>query len=124
MKKRAFLFGVLMLASAWSLGAGEKLVIQVSPAMAFAPANLRVRTMIEADVENRSVEVVAESEDFYRSSEVQLDGDRAPRTSVFEFRSLPPGAYDVTVKLLNASGRTRALARSRISVMPSGSGDR
>ncbi len=124
MKKRAFLFGVLMLASPWSLGAGEKLVIQVSPAMAFAPANLRVRTMIEADVENRSVEVVAESEDFYRSSEVQLDGDRAPRTNVFEFRSLPPGAYDVTVKLLNASGRTRAFARSRISVMPSGSGDR
>src|SRR6266542_2885757 len=124
MKKRAFLFGVLMLASAWSLGASAKLIIQVSPAMAFAPANLRVRTMIEADVENRSVEVVAESEDFYRSSEVHLDGDRAPRTSVFEFRSLPPGAYDVTVKLLNASGRTRAFARSRISVMPSGSGDR
>jgi len=71
------------------------MTVRVTPAVAFAPANLIVRTHIEADADNRAITIVAESNDFYRSSEVQLDGDRAPRTSTFEFRSLPSGTYQI-----------------------------
>jgi hypothetical protein len=122
MKVRALFLGLLLCAAAWPAGAreSERLTIRVSPAVAFAPANLIVRTMIQADAENRMVAIVAESPDFYRSSEIELDGDRAPRTTQFEFRSLPSGMYDVRATLLDASGRERAAARRQVNVIQSG----
>ena len=122
MKLRASLFGILMLTTTLPIGAGERITMRVSPAVAFAPANLIVRAMIEADDQNRSVQIVAESADFYRSSEVQLEGDKAPRTSMLEFRNLPPGSYEVRALLFGADGRQRAYARQQVNVIVSGAG--
>ena len=122
MKLRASLFGILMLTTTLPIGAGERITMRVSPAVAFAPANLIVRAMIEADDQNRSVQIVAESADFYRSSEVQLEGDKAPRTSMLEFRNLPPGTYEVRALLFGADGRQRAYARQQVNVIVSGAG--
>src|SRR5207249_10128857 len=61
--------------------AGDKLSVRVSPTVAFAPANLTIRTMVEADPDNHAVRISAESPDFYRSSEVGLEGEDAPRTT-------------------------------------------
>ena len=119
MKVRTCLFGALTLI-AMPLGAGERLAMSVSPAVSFAPAHLVVRAVIEADDENRAMKVVAESGDFYRASEVELDGDRAPRTNMFEFRSLPPGNYQVTATLLSADGHPRAYKHSQVNVVSSG----
>jgi hypothetical protein len=105
-------------------GAGERLSMRVSPAVAFAPANLVVRAMIEANADNRAVEIVAESDDFYRSSQIQLEGEKAPRTNQFEFRSLPPGTYEVRALLIGADGQQRAFARQQVNVIASGAGDR
>jgi hypothetical protein len=101
-------------------GAKEPLSMKVSPAMSFAPANLVIRTRLEPDAGNRAMEVIAESDDFYRSSAIQLEGDRAPRTITFEFRSLPPGEYEVTAVVIGTDGQRRALARSAVNVMESG----
>lgn len=122
MKLRATLFGILMLITTLPMGAGERITVKVSPAVAFAPANLVVRTMIEADQDNRAVEIVAESADFYRSSQIQLEGDKAPRTTNFEFRSLPPGTYEVRALLIGTGGEQRAFARQTINVIASGAG--
>jgi hypothetical protein len=124
MKVRAVLFGILMLTSTLPLGAGQRLTLKVSPAVSFAPANLIVRATIVADADNRAVEIVAESDDFYRSSQIQLEGDRAARTNMFEFRSLPPGTYEVRANLVGADGQSRALVRQQINVFASGAGDR
>jgi len=94
--------------------------MQVSPAMSFAPANVVIRTRLEPDVDNRGMEVIAESGDFYRSSAIQLEGDRAPRTVTFEFKSLPPGEYQVTAVLLGTDGQRRALVRSHVNVIDTG----
>jgi hypothetical protein len=116
--------GFLLCATAMPVGAGvpDRLTIRVSPAVAFAPANLVVRASIAASADNRRVEIVAESEDFYRSSEIQLDGERAPRTTVFEFRSLPPGTYEVKAVLRGSGGDERAAVRQQINVIASGAG--
>jgi hypothetical protein len=98
------------------------MTLRVSPAVSFAPANLVVRASIQADPDNRFVQIVAESRDFYRSSEIQLDGDRAPRTNMFEFRSLPQGAYEVTATLIGPGGHERAVVRQLVNVMSSGAG--
>jgi len=123
MKVHAVVFGILMFASTVRIGAGERLTLKVSPAVAFAPANLIVRTMILADADNRAVEIVAESEDFYRSSEIQLEGEKAARTTMFEFRNLPPGTYEVRASLLGANGERRAMIRQQVNVLQSGTGE-
>jgi methionine-rich copper-binding protein CopC len=103
-----------------TVGAKERLSMEVSPAMSFAPANLVIRTRLEPDADNRVMEVIAESEDFYRSSAIQLDGDRAPRTVRIEFRSLPPGEYRVTAAVIGSDGQRLAVARSQVNVMDTG----
>jgi len=123
MKVRTVLFGILLLAGSQPLGAGERLTLKASPAVAFAPANLVVRTTILADADNRAVEIVAESDDFYRSSQIQLEGERAARITTFEFRSLPPGTYEVRANLLGADGRSRAMSRQQVNVIANGSGE-
>ena len=122
MMLRAMLFGVLLLTFCLPLGAGERMTLRVSPSVSFAPANLIVRTQIEADAQNRGVEIVAESPEFYRSSEIQLDGERAPRTTTFEFRSLPPGTYEVKATLIGPGGSARASVRQQVNVIASGAG--
>ena len=102
------------------VAAKEALSIRVSPATAFAPANLVVRTSIDPDAANRAVEIVADSGEFYRSSLVPLDGERAPKTSTLEFRGCPPGQYEVIAGLIGVDGRARAIARAHVNVVESG----
>jgi hypothetical protein len=119
MSARTWLCGMMMMTTT-VVGANEPLTMQVSPTMSFAPANLVIRTRLEPDASNRAMEVVAESGEFYRSSAIQLEGDRAPRTTTFEFRSLPPGQYAVTAAVIGADGQRRAVARSRVHVIETG----
>src|SRR5580765_159814 len=122
MKLGLGLVGILLVAATRPAGAGERMIMKVTPAVAFAPANLVVRAVVEADADNRAFAVVAESEAFYRSSEIQLDGDHAPRTNTFEFRSLPPGSYSVKAMLIGRSSEPRLTLRQQVNVMASGAG--
>jgi hypothetical protein len=119
MNVRLLLIGLAVAAST-GVGASERISIRVSPATCFAPANLTIRTSVEPDADNRAMEIVADSAEFYRSSVVQLDGDRAPKTTIFEFRSLPPGEYKVTAAVFGSDGRRRGVAFSQVRVVESG----
>src|SRR5207237_5852904 len=114
---RAVLLGTAMVAVTAHPRAADRLAVRVSPAVAFAPANLIVRATVESNQENRSIEIVAESEDFYRSSEIPLDGDRAPRTTMFEFRSLPTGSYQVRAILKGVSGKELASIKAQVNIV-------
>ena len=120
MSVRTWVLGLAVMTTT-VVGAKEPLSIRVSPAISFAPANLAIRTSIQPDANNRALEVVADSDGFYRSSTIQLEGDRAPKTTTFEFRSLPPGEYEVTAVVIGADGQRRALARVHVNVVESGS---
>ena len=122
MKLGAGLLGILLIVSTLPADAGERMILKVSPAVAFAPAHLIVRAFVEADADNRAIAVIAESEDFYRSSEIQLDGDHAPRTNTFEFRSLPPGTYNVKAMLIGRGSEPRATLQQQVNVMAGGAG--
>jgi hypothetical protein len=106
----------VMLVGAWLISAlpltgGERLLLHVTPARALAPANVIVRAMVAAHPDNRGLEVIADSPNFYRGTEIQLQGEDAPRTSIFEFRGLPGGTYDVRATLLDANGRRLTVHR-------------
>ena len=120
MKVRQIFWGLLVVASASPLGAGEPLTIKVFPAVALAPATLLVRATVESNVENRAIEVVVDSPDFYRSSLIELEGESAPRTTVFELPNLPGGQYVVTTRLFGPSGQTRSALRRTVNVIARG----
>ena len=92
----------------------------MSPAFSFAPANLVIRASVEPDAQNRSIEVIADSEQFYRSSLIQLEGDRAPKTMMFEFRSLPPGDYQLTATVNGPAGQLRSVTHATVTVFEGG----
>lgn len=119
MRIRALLGGVLLMV-ALPAGAGDKLAMRVSPAFSYEPANLTIQLSIEPDLDNRAIRVIAESAEFYRSSEIELDGDRAPRTSVFRYRSVPAGDYEVRSVLLGTRGTERAMVNQTVTVLGAG----
>jgi hypothetical protein len=111
------LLPAILIASTIPAYAGERVSIRVSPAVAFAPANLFVRATIDGNQENRSLEVIAESPDFYRSSEISLDGDRAPRVTLLQFKSVPGGTYQVRAILRGVSGREIASTQTKVNIV-------
>jgi hypothetical protein len=110
----------LLVASAGPLGADARLSMKVSPAVAFAPANLTMRATIVPDSRNRILQITAESDDYYRSSDIQLDGERAPRTTLVYFRSVPGGVYQVSALLKDERGEELASAQYDITIVESG----
>jgi len=115
----ALFFGLYVFGLAPSaLNGGEALQMKVSPAVQRAPAMLTVRVMVESSAENRLLQVVAESETFYRSSEVEIDGANSSPLRVFQFRGLPTGRYEVTGVLVGTQGR-RAMISRVAEVVPS-----
>ena len=119
MKFRMLLVGLLV-ASAGPLGADARLSMKVSPAVAFAPANLTMRATVVPDSRNRMLQVIAESDDYYRSSDIQLDGERAARTTLVYFNSVPGGVYQVSATLKGEGGVELAFAQYDVKVVESG----
>lgn len=109
--------GIGLLARPGTLNGGQPLSLQVSPAMAAAPAFISVRAVIEASDDNRALEVVAQSSDFFRGSRIELDGRAAPPLSVFQYSNLPPGLYEVSAFLIGTSGQRAAVSKI-VKVMP------
>jgi hypothetical protein len=116
MKLKALL-PALIIAFSIPAHAGDRVSIRVSPAVGFAPANLFVRATIDVNDANRSLEIVAESPEFYRSSEITLDGDRAPRVTLLQFKSLPSGYYEVRAVLRGVSGRELASTATNVNIV-------
>lgn len=93
-----------------------KLTMRVSPRVAHAPGRIVVRTTIEPHAGNRAIQIVAESTDYYRSSTQDLDGERAARTTVVQFKGLPLGVYRVSATLLGTDDEILATSRRDVIV--------
>ena len=113
------IFGIclLMASVARPVNAGQQLTLYVTPAQSFAPSFLMVRARIEPRAANRVLRIVADGEDYYRSSEIALDGEAAPRVIQMPFRNVPGGRYDVYAVLTDGSGRERAVAHQLATVI-------
>jgi hypothetical protein len=93
-----------LMVSGWPASAGEPVTAQVMSSGALAPADIVVRAFVEPDARNRSVEFTVSSDDFYRRSVEQLQGERAPRLSEVRYRNLPKGHYTIQVIVVGVNG--------------------
>ena len=98
-------------------GATSPVAISVSPTTSFEPANVRVQVSVELDPENRGVRITADSDSYYSSSEILLDGDRGPRIRTLILRALPAGEYDVRGEVIGQDGRVRGMAHARAVII-------
>ena len=93
-------------------GAAEKrLRIDVMPRFSSAPGAFRVRAIVSPEQKNRSLEVVADSPNYYRSSTIALDGANAAAVTEMFLQNLPAGSYQVTVTLTDADGNRTSDSR-------------
>jgi hypothetical protein len=100
------------------LGSSSLLNVRVTPPVTFAPGFLTVHVTVQPTPENRLLEVIAESDDYYRRSEVSLDGERAARMNVFELKDLPSGMYEVRTVLLGPTGElASAMTLARVAAV-------
>jgi hypothetical protein len=116
-RQRLVAFFCTSFAIATPLSGNDALRMQVWPAVSREPAVLTVRVTVPPSADNRMLQIVAESRNFFRRSEVQIDGDQAAPLNVFEFRNLPTGTYQVTSVLVGAHGQ-RATATGLARVEP------
>ena len=113
--RMAFLALVCTCLSVSAVNGSAKLAIRVTPTVSTAPGYVLILATMEADADNRAVKVSAESDYFYTSSEVKLQGANSARIKEFRFGGLPAGAYEVTVTLIGSGGQ-RAVASRTITV--------
>lgn len=97
---------------------GRAQAIVFWPLVAAAPATVSITVTVEPNERNRVLVIEDDSALYYRSSQIQLDGQHAARTHVLTFRGLPPGEHQVTASVHGADG-VHAVVRSTVTVMGS-----
>jgi hypothetical protein len=115
---RLALLSLSLAASAPGLTARDKITVRVTPAVSREPAYVNVIAQIERDPSNRTLEVTAESIDYYRRSTIDLDGEQAPRVTEISFKSLPSGSYLVSAVLVDDQGH-KSVAQGNVLVVAS-----
>lgn len=93
-----------LLAATAPIGAENALALRVTPLVAGAPATVFITVTVAPNERNRVLVIEDDSDLYYRSSEVQLDGDKAARTHRLMFRGLPPGEHRVTAVVHGTNG--------------------
>jgi hypothetical protein len=103
-----------------AVSSDQLVTIKVTPSISQAPAAIVVRTSVEPHQQNRILRVSIESDDFYSSSDMSLDGDQAPKVATFRFRNVPRGSFEVTAELGGVDGRHGIISRTVRVISPAG----
>lgn len=103
-----------LLSAGGETAATEKLSLRVTPNVSSAPSNVIVKATVAKSAENRWLHIAADSGTFYRSSAIQLDGDKAPAVTEIRFSNLPSGEYSVSAVLRTSVGEEITVRRTVI----------
>jgi hypothetical protein len=88
------------------------LSLRVTPNVSSAPSTVIVKATVATDQANRWLTIEADSGTFYRSSSIQLDGDKAPTVTEIRLSNLPSGEYAVSAVLRNNLGEETTVRRT------------
>lgn len=99
-----------------TLGAEDALSLHVTPKVSNAPAAVVITVTVARNEKNRKLVVEDDSESYYRSSQVTLEGENAARTHRLVFRGLTPGEHRIRAVVHGTSG-SRAAAWTTVLVV-------
>ena len=99
------------------LHANDFVQLHVSPILSDR-GDMTVQVLVTRDAENQWMKVTAESETYYSSSEMELEGEYSPRVKVIRFRGVPAGWYEVTGTVFDHHQHVKGLARRSVMVFP------
>ena len=97
--------------------ANDFVQLHVSPTLSDR-GDMLVQVLVTRDAENQWMKVTAESEVYYSSSEMALEGEYSPRVKVIRFRGVPAGWYEVTGTVFDSRQHVKGLARRSVMVFP------
>ena len=120
MRTTLLLLIAVLIAAAPVASAQPRLEMRARPSFAFAPSDVRMEFRIAPDAANRTLEVSAESYEFFRGSVIQLEGERAPQVVSIEYHSLPAGDYSLRGALMNRKGDVVVMVEQQVTVMTTG----
>jgi hypothetical protein len=106
----------ILIAATAGQAATEKLALRVTPNVSNAPSTVTIKATVTPNPANRILLIEADSGSFYRSSEVQLEGDRAPLVTELSLKDLPSGEYTVAAELRDNTG-ARTIVRRTVIVL-------
>ena len=96
--------------------AADELSVRLPYVVSHGDALVRATVWVPRDGDNRMLRITLDSESFYRSSDVPLEGERAPQSHTLVWHKLPPGSYDVTIELVGTT-RVKQVLRRELHVM-------
>jgi hypothetical protein len=105
---------IIGMLSASTTDASEKLTLRVTPNVSSAPSTVIVKATVARNSDNRWLLIEADSGAFFRSSEIQLDGERAPLVTEIRLPNLPGGEYTVVAILRNSMGEQTIVRRTAL----------
>jgi hypothetical protein len=94
----------------------EDLALLLTRRLVTAPGYLRSVIRVAPSDDNRTLRVTIDSEDYFRASEIQLDGASAPMSHFIDWKQMPAGTYELTATLIGPGG-TRAERQTSFRVL-------
>lgn len=101
--------------------AEDRLGLKVSRTVVRTNESVVVTAVVPPDQENRVIGIQADNGEFLRSTEIEIDGERAPRVFELPLRNLPSGEYHVIAVLVDRQGH-RTTVRRTFTVLDMGNG--
>ena len=91
------------------------ITVHVAPLFALEGSPVHAMVRVAPNSENRMLRMTVDSQNYYRSSEVQLDGDNAAITHYLPMNSLPAGDYAFLAVVYGPHGeRARSYGEFRL----------
>ena len=87
-----------------ALRADPTLELRLTRKYTFSPGYVRSLVRVSPHPDNRLLRVTLDSADYYRSSDIELDGADAARSHFLNWTSLPAGHYDIVATLFGPDG--------------------
>jgi hypothetical protein len=92
--------------------------IRLMPKMAQGPATVQVLVQVDPHPDNRKLRVAIDSEDHYRSTDIQLEGGEARRHHFVVWQAVPPGEYVCVATVYGPGGdRSRLVRQDRFLIV-------
>ena len=96
---------------------GDELTLRLTPRFVSAPGYLRSLIRVAPHDANRVLRVEIDSESYYRSSDIQLEGASAPMSHFVDWKEVPAGKYSLIVSVIGPSGDPRLVRHLDFQVL-------